>query len=491
MGRAADECRERKVWRPQQTFKIVNMTRLLRRIFWQVILFFLLLLTIGCRQAGEPGEAGIGDDLFPNLGNGGYDVQHYDLALTWDDETGEIEGTATLTAVATQDLSGFNLDLHALTVDGITVNGQEVTHSREDDELVITLPEGIMLEEGDTFETAVIYHGIPEPNDDEFFTIGWVPYNSGVYVISEPNGAHSWYPANDHPADKATYAMHITVPKPYVVAASGAASERVDNGDTATYTFIEDDLMASYLATVNIAPYIVHTETGAKSGIPISNYIEESISSDLFDAFNNQDEILAMLIDRFGPYPYDEAGGIVPDARFGVAFEAQTRPIYDKNMLDNNGDLVIVHELAHQWFGNSLSPQTWDQIWLNEGFATYAEVLWLEHTDGEPYAAGYIQSLYEEEERDTTPPAVINSGSADTLFSKSVYLRGGLTLHALRRTVGDELFFEILQTYAARHAHSNVTTDDFITIAEDISGQSLDKFFDEWLFESSLPELPQ
>ncbi|MCP5101119.1 MAG: M1 family metallopeptidase [Chloroflexi bacterium] len=249
--------------------------------------------------------------------------------------------------------------------------------------------------------------------------------------------------------------------------------------------------MASYLVTVNIAPYIVRTEVGAKTGIPISNYIEKSVSASLFDAFKNQDEILALLIEHFGPYPYDEAGGIVPDVRFGYALETQTRPIYDQDMLARAGDFVVVHELAHQWFGNSLSPQTWDQIWLNEGFATYAEVLWLEHSSGKAAAEGYVQTLYEEESVSTTPPGAINSGDSGTLFSGSVYNRGGLTLHALRRTVGDEAFFEIIKTYATRYAHSNVTTDDFVTLAEEISGQTLDLFFTEWLYESDLPELPQ
>ncbi|KAA3663926.1 MAG: M1 family peptidase, partial [Chloroflexi bacterium] len=269
-----------------------------------------------------------------------------------------------------------------------------------------------------------------------------------------------------------------------------AAADPVDNGDTTTYTFTEDDLMASYLATVNIAQYKVRTEIGTKTGIPISNYIEKGVPVSLFDAFANQDEILAMLIDRFGPYPYDEAGGIVPAAPFGFALETQTRPVYDKDMLAEVGDFVVVHELAHQWFGNSLSPQTWDQIWLNEGFATYAEVLWLEHTDGEAAAAGYIQTLYESEKDFTTPPGVINSGHSDDLFSSSVYYRGGLTLHALRNTVGDKTFFEIIKTYATQYAHSNVTTEDFITLAEEISGQSLDKLFDEWLYNDTLPELP-
>ncbi|MFT5197094.1 MAG: aminopeptidase N [Cellvibrionaceae bacterium] len=439
---------------------------------------------------GEPGSAGLGDELFPNLGNGGYDTQHYDLQLSWDDQTGEIKGVTTINAIATQNLTGFNLDLHALVVDNVTVNGETATYSQKNGELIIELFDGVVLSEGGLFETGVTYHGVPQPVFDDSFPVGWLQYDTGVYVVSEPTGSQSWYPVNNHPSDKATYTMHITVPKPYIVAANGTGSPAVENGDQLTYTFIEDDLMASYLVTVNIAEYEVQSEAGEKSGIPITNYIEKGVPAEFFDAFENQDEILAMLIDRFGPYPYDEIGGVVPLEDIGYALETQTIPIYGQELLSYAGDFVIVHELAHQWFGNSLTPATWDQIWLNEGFATYSEVLLVEHDDDRAAAEGYVQTLYEEESAFTTPPGVIDSNDPGSLFSASVYSRGGLTLHALRLTVGDEAFFEILQTYAARFAHSNVTTEDFISVAEEISGEQLDDLFDAWLYQATLPELP-
>ncbi|MFK7802473.1 MAG: M1 family metallopeptidase, partial [Anaerolineae bacterium] len=337
----------------------------------------------------------------------------------------------------------------------------------------------------------IAYHGVPSPVFDDGFPVGWLEYETGVYVVSEPTGSQSWYPVNNHPSDKATYAMHITVPKPYVVAANGTASDPIEGEQDIAYTFIEDDLMASYLVTVNIGEYEVFSEVGELSGIPITNYIEKGVSPDLLDAFENQDEILAMLIERFGPYPYDEIGGIVPAADFGYALETQTLPIYGQGILRRAGDFVVVHELAHQWFGNSLSPKTWDQIWLNEGFANYSEVLLLEYTDGREAAEGYVQTQYESELLRTVPPGVITSGDVGSLFSSSVYQRGGLTLHALRLTVGDETFFEILRTYAAKFAHSNVETEDFILLAEEISGEPLRDLFDAWLYQDTLPELPE
>ena len=440
---------------------------------------------------GKAGSAGYGDPLFDNLGNGGYDVQHYDLQISWDNETGEIQGVATITALATQNLSGFNFDLKALTVESVTVNGETVAHGRENKELIITLPEEMVLIEGDQFETVVTYQGVPKPVSDGGFPLGWIKYETGVYIVSEPNGSHSWYPVNDHPADKATYTLRITVPKPFVVAANGTPSTPIEDGELITYIFDEDELMASYLVTVNIAEFEVQSEPGDKSGIPIKNYIEKGVRPELSDAFKNQDEILSVLIDLFGPYPYDEIGGVVPNSNLRFALETQTLPIYGQGILMYAGDFVIVHELAHQWFGNSLSPATWDEIWLNEGFANYSEALWLEHTDGREAMLGYMQTQYEEEKPQTVPPGIIESGGFGTLFSGSVYQRGGLTLHALRLTVGDDAFFEILQTYASRYAHSNVTTEDFISVAEEVSGQSLTELFDAWLYQAELPELPE
>ena len=434
------------------------------------------------------GSIGLDDSIYPKQGNGGYDAQHYEIILSWE-ESGEISATTKMTAVATQDLSGFYLDFHALTVDEVQVNGTNVDFERDADNLNIHLADELAA--GETFECAVSYHGVPEAiYDAGFDDVGWAQYETGVFVVSEPNGAMSWYPSNNHPLDKASYSFEITVPKPYIAVANGTQTNVQDNGEARTYIFNEDDLMASYLATVSIAEFIVEEKVGALTGLPISNYVEKSLLKNAdFSAFDIQDEMIAYLSEIFGPYPFDEIGGIVPDAPFGGGLETQPRPVYGREVLDENSEYLIVHELAHQWFGNSLALNEWEDMWLNEGFATYTEILWGEHLHGKDEAFSYLRSLYEEMATESMPPGDIESEF--DLFNYSVYYRGALVLHALRAEVGDEAFFEILETYTARYAHSNVKTEDFIAIAEEVSGQDLIALFDAWLYGEEMPAFPQ
>ncbi len=434
------------------------------------------------------GSIGLDDSIYPKQGNGGYDAEHYEIVLSWT-EGGQIGATTTMTAVATQNLSGFYLDFHALTVDEAQVNGAKVNFERDADNLNIILAD--TLSAGESFECAVSYHGVPEAiYDAGFDDVGWAQYETGVFVVSEPNGAMTWYPSNNHPLDKASYSFEITVPKPYVAVANGAQTEVRDDEETRTYFFSEDDLMASYLTTVNIAEFIVEEEVGALTGLPISNYVEKSLLENAnFSAFDVQDEMIAYLSEIFGPYPFDEIGGIVPDAPFGGGLETQPRPVYGREVLDEGSEYLMVHELAHQWFGNSLALHEWEDMWLNEGFATYTEILWDEHLYGKEEAFAYLHSLYEEMAMESMPPGDIESEF--DLFNYSVYYRGALVLHALRAEVGDEAFFEILQVYTARYAHSNVKTEDFIAVAEEVSEQDLVALFNAWLYDEEMPPFPE
>jgi aminopeptidase N len=418
------------------------------------------------------------------MGNGGYDAQHYTIELNVDVEKNFIDGASVLSAVATQPLGSFNLDFHGLDISQVTVNASIADFQRSGDELIITPATTLVL--GQVFTVTVAYSGEPEPvrdpsADGDF--VGWLNYEAGVFVVSEVNGALNWYPVNNHPLDKATYTFKITAPKPYVVAANGLLKNEIDNGDTTTYLWEESVPMASYLATLEIGDYTIVTQTGP-NGLPIRNYFPSSDVVDATGATRRTSDMIAYYSSVFGPYPFEAYGIVVIPEDLGFALEDQTLSVFGRDMLD---ELTVAHELSHQWFGDSVSLKSWQDIWLNEGFATYAETLWIEHTEGQAAGDDYMRDLYDQAEFDGPP----GMPEVSDLFSEAVYYRGAWVLHALRLKVGDDTFFKILREYYARYAGRNAGTADFIAVVQEISGQDLKTFFDEWLYSDRMPPLPK
>jgi aminopeptidase N len=448
---------------------------------------------------GEPtdpfaGSQGLGDSLYPSFGNGGYDATAYTLDITVNDvKTSDLTATTTIEAVATQDLSRFNLDFSGFEITSLTVNDEAAEFERKGQELTIIPARG--LSEGEAFTVVVKYEGIPTPMTSKAlpFPTGWIVYENGIFVLSEPDGSASFYPVNDHPLDKALYTVIVTVPEPYEVAVNGTLEEQTDNGETATYRFEMRDPMASYLTTININDFDVETME-SENGIPIRNYYAVDLPDGINKPFARQGEMIDYFSELFGPYPFEVYGALVMDTYFGAALENQTMSIFGADMVDlddiEGTESVVAHELAHQWFGDSVSVADWGDIWLNEGFATYGEALWVEHDYGRKGLDEWVQCVYSEvrEFPDYYPPP--GNPAANDLFNGGVYLRGGLTLHALRLEVGDEAFFEILREYHERYKYNNATTEDFIAIAEEIHGADLTDLFDAWLYDLDLPPMP-
>lgn len=210
-------------------------------------------------------------------------------------------------------------------------------------------------------------------------------------------------------------------------------------------------------------------------------------------SFAREPEIIDFLSRSFGRYPFTAAGGVVDDLEgVGFALENQTRPIYSRAFFTDpiSGDDVVVHELAHQWFGDSVSVQRWKDIWLNEGFATYAEWLWSEH-EGLGTAQQNFDFLYSRLSADNPFwSVVIADPGPEEFLDIPVYWRGGMTLHQLRLSIGDDSFFRLLRTWTRTHAGGNATTEQFIALAERISGQDLGAFFQTWLYTPTRPDLP-
>jgi aminopeptidase N len=294
----------------------------------------------------------------------------------------------------------------------------------------------------------------------------------------------SWYPVNNHPLDKASYTFRISVARPYVVAANGLLEAEIEQGQMVTYVWQMDDPMASYLATVNIGRYVRVEESGP-DGLLIRNYFPVEASERLKNAFSRTAEMIDYFSDLLGPYPFDVYGVIVVGDDLGFALETQTLSIFGATSARES---TVAHELMHQWLGNSVSPATWQDIWLNEGFAEYFTMLWLEHKQGREALEAEMASLYRRlESLHVGPPAAI---SVEEMFSPAVYFRGAWTLHALRLEVGDEVFFDILRTYYQRFAHSNASTAGFIAVANEVSGRDLSEFLERWLYEEALPPVP-
>lgn len=445
-------------------------------------------------QTATEGSDTMGDPYFPDLGNGGYDVTHYNLQLTWDDVSNEIAATVTIEATSTQDLTTFNLDFQGFTISQLQVNGANASYMRSGRELKITPPDSLSI--GSAFTVTVTYDGVPGEGVPDYyadFALGWSRYDKGVFVASEPNGASYWFPSNDHPLDKATYSFEITVPDNYVVAANGLLEKVEENADTATYYWVSSYPMASYLATVNIADYTVQTMDGPH-GLPIRNYFPTYLAETLTPVFSRVPDMIAYFEEIFGPYPFEAYGGVVADTNLSFALETQTLSLFGRQVVVGAGgaDTTISHELAHQWFGNSISVANWQDIWLNEGFATYASYLWWEHVSGSAIFDDILIDSYKElVDPSNFAGRYVPPGNPlpTQLFNGGVYQRGAWTLHALRLRVGDEAFFNILRAYYERYQYANATTADFIYIAELVSGQELSELFDAWLYDERVPDV--
>ncbi|MCL4257993.1 MAG: M1 family metallopeptidase [Anaerolineales bacterium] len=448
--------------------------------------------SVGAGGAAAPGAEGLGDPYYPHLGNGGYDVQHYHIELTVDLALRHLDGAVRIDAIATQALSSFNLELAGMQVDSLSVQGQAADYTRQGNELTITPARA--LEAGQSFEVAVAYSGSPGEGMDfsgmEEFEVGWGWYGDGegAYVAAEPSGNSTWMPVNEHPSDKATYSYAITVAEPYMAAANGLLQDTIDHGDgTRTFVWNSAHPMASYLATVGIGVFDIETSAGP-NGLQIRDYFERDIPQEVRDDFARTPEMLELFSELVGPYPFEVTGVIVHDIDFGFALETQTMSVFGSGFTD---EYVVAHELAHQWFGNSVGLTCWQDLWLNEGFATYLSVLWTEHAYGEAALKDEIEWYYWQIAQSgpfASPPG--NPGP-DDLFNFGVYYRGALALHALRERVGDETFFGILQAYYARFRDSNATTADFVAIASEVSGQDLQEFFDGWLYATDVPDIPE
>ncbi|MFR9787075.1 M1 family metallopeptidase [Streptomyces sp. MB22_4] len=438
----------------------------------------------GAAAAARPGAAGAGDRLFPALGNGGYDVTHYGLALDYVPETNHLKGTAVITARATQDLSRFDLDLSGLRVRAATVRGAKARFARSGDELVVTPARPVRNHE--VFETIITYDGTPRTIEGADGGLeGWIETDDGSTALGEPTGSMTWFPGNHHPSDKATYDIRVTVPKDaegdfYDVVSNGELIAEEDEGETVTRHWRAEEPMASYLAHVSIGYFEIH-KGWTPDHLPVYVAVDPDESEDAGAVAELVPEIIGWADERFGPYPFSSTGAVVDHLPgLDYALETQTRPYF----AEAPDEALLVHELAHQWFGDSVTPRTWKDMWLSEGMATYAEWLWEEDQGGRS-TDEIFEDFYDGTDAEAAgiwafPPADPPSGGR--VSDPPVYGRGAMVVHKVREAVGDEAFFDILRTWTRRHRHGSADTGQFVALCKSRSGKDLTGLFDTWLF---------
>jgi aminopeptidase N len=435
------------------------------------------------------GPAAAIDPFFPTFGNNGIDVRHYHLELGYKPGPGELKALAFLQIRALENLSRFTLDLAGLEVDSVWAEGRPAGFTQANDKLTVIPRRAI--EAGDRFVLAVVYHGTPQPIQDPTvpgdpdYQLGWFKYRSAAYVVSEPVGASTFYPANDEPTDKATFTFGITVPAAFTGVANGVLTSTHRIGMYRRFQWEMRRPMTTWLATVHVNKFDLNL-TRSRDGVPVRVYSTEATPPEDVAGYALAGRMITYFRQLIGRYPFASYGSVVVDdvPRLYYALETQTMSTFPLGAADEG---IVAHELAHQWFGNSVSVKRWKDLWMAEGPATYFEVLWLNRNDPDAFQAA-MEGNHDYIVAQDVGPAVVDD--PENLFSDAVYYRGAVTLYALQLKVGDEKFFRILRRYLSDFRNRNATSEDFIDTAVKVSGDgSVRPFLRAWLYHDAVPPL--
>ncbi|MFI9507994.1 M1 family metallopeptidase [Nocardia sp. NPDC052566] len=449
-----------------------------------------LASNVGTASATTP--TGIGDPNFPNIGSAAYDVSNYSIDLKFDPASGRLNGTTTITARAKQELaagSSIGFDF-LLQTQSVLVDNKAAKYKLGDDKLTVTLP--VRLAVGDEFTTVVAYNDIPSKVANKAGQRNWVENAGGALISNEPFSAEWWYPSNDHPTDKATYAVSVLAPEDRDVLSNGVETGVTQNiPGWKRHNWLSKSPQMTYATFLAVGKYERGGQSGGTPARPnLTAYatdLNPTVRANAKSSIERTPEIVDWLASTLTPYPFESTGGIVDARMGGFALETQTTPTYTDGFFKRGkNDSVVVHENAHQWFGDSTSVATWKDGWLNEGFASYMEYLWSEK-NGTGTAAEIADYAYATSTRIDWNVVLTDPGAADVL-PRELYSRGALAIQALRSALGDdEVFFQILREWLTKYQYGNAKITDFIDHANAVSGRSTNALFKTWLTDKGKP----
>lgn len=441
-----------------------------------------------------PGPLGIGDPLFPELGNPGYDVRSYDLDFTYGgDNTKPLDAVTKIHAVATERLERINLDFTHGTVRSVEVNGAPAQFETAGEDLVVTPAEPV--EAG-----ARMWVTVGHTSDPTGTAGGWVRTTDGLVMANQANAAHRVFPSNDHPADKAYYTFHVTAPQKLTVVANGLPVDSRRHGASTTWTYRTSHPMASELAQVSIGgSAVLHRE--GPDGLPVRDVVPAADKAKLEPWLAKTPDQIRWLESKIGPYPFETYGVLIAGADTGFELETQTLSLFERSLFTRPEypawyvESVMVHELSHQWFGDSVSPHSWSDVWLNEGHATWYEALYAQEHAKKPMEtrmkdAYALSDGWRAAGGPPAAPAPPVPGQQISLFRPVVYDGSALVLYALREEIGTDAFSRLEREWVREHQDGNATTADFERLASEVAGRDLSGFFQAWLYGTKTPPMP-
>jgi len=481
------------------------MLHMQRRLLTALTILTLLASPAMASGTATPGAQSGGDPYFPTMGNGGYNAlaykTHTEMTIPALPKPRTVVATTHMDATATQTLASFSLDFIGMKVTSVLLNKQSVKFRQTPTKIIVTAKSSIAA--GTQFSSDVTYAGSPRKDPDG---MGWTATPDGGTQVGDPTGAAYWMPLNDLLTDKALVTNEIIVPAGITAISNGTlkAKKALSNKRT-QWTWVSTHPMVGHNMIVSIGKF-TEIDGISESGVKFVSFIDSTLPKATYaralTLVQMQPDILDFLETKFGPYPFEIAGAVVDNAHTGFAFEGQTRQFYDSALLADDSEYLFAHEIAHQWFAASVSPETYADTWLNEGFAILGEWLWEEYATENPTSTsdnfdvwfGYTRSTLPHDDDMNTSEAWDDMWSVapaapgrDNLFSQAVYTRGAMTLELVRRTMGSTKFYAMVRNWAKNNRDGVASTTQFTQTAAAAANRNLDLLFRDWLFTTEKP----